>query len=461
MVYITSSSVLISNVSTVTIPSIPDAVFDETQTFTLRDGDSVSVNICITNLGNAPLGDPFYVTLYRDSVDYPATFITTDSISGYIQPGDTACLTVGVRDINPYLPFVQLVVRLNDRAGVFPFQTEECDLSDSIRVRLNPALDLMMRKSATLGGEPYNGFYANPAALLYTDTLLYEIAAVNANLQTDTVFITDTLPPYLEYVVTTATIVGTGVDGTATDVTTSGTPQRNVLTFEVRDLAPYDTARVRFKATPAQGASASQPLYINTAWVEVSDTLHVATNSTYHQGAGISVVLFSATAGGAIYNAGRQALDFRTTPRTGVLVVPDSGYVFAGWSHDAYTSLRGEVIPADSGILRLDSLVIYGNVELRANFVPGVAGQERKDLIPGESGETGETGETGDKVWSHDEILYVRTKKNVTVRLYTPDGILRRRFETITDGVTTLRPGRGIHIVTLNGGTGWKITNNE
>ncbi|MDR1524283.1 MAG: hypothetical protein LBS79_03360, partial [Tannerella sp.] len=65
--------------------------------------------------------------------------------------------------------------------------------------------------------------------------------------------------------------------------------------------------------------------------------------------------------------------------------------------------------------------------------------------------------ETGDKVWANEGTLYIRTEKGVMVRIYTPDGILRRQFVTVADGVTTRRPGQGIHIVTLNGGAGYKV----
>ncbi|MDR1525274.1 MAG: hypothetical protein LBS79_08510, partial [Tannerella sp.] len=273
----------------------------------------------------------------------------------------------------------------------------------------------------------------------------------------DNVIIEDILPPYLNYAGGATIIKGSGTPPSVPS-TQPGVPNRDVLKFTVTVAAPYDTARVSFKATPAQGASASQSLFVNTAYVTVNGTIIVPTNSTYHQGAGVSVVTFSAVAGGSIYNADCQALDYRTSPRAGVLVVPDSGYVFVGWSHDKYLSLRGEVIPADSGIMCLDSLVIYGNVELRANFAPDGAAQEENDLIPGKPGETDET---GDKIWSHDETLYVRTKKDVMVRIYTPDGVLRRQFVTAADGVTTLRPGQGLYIVTLNGGTGCKVIISE
>jgi uncharacterized repeat protein (TIGR02543 family) len=71
-----------------------------------------------------------------------------------------------------------------------------------------------------------------------------------------------------------------------------------------------------------------------------------------------------------IYNAVPQALDYKTTLRPGIVILPDEGYLFSGWSHEDYISLRGEVIPAEKGIMQYDTLTIYGHVELRADFEP-------------------------------------------------------------------------------------------
>ena len=126
---------------------------------------------------------------------------------------------------------------------------------------------------------------------------------------------------------------------------------------------------VTYTATPDAGVAASQPMFINRAWVTVSDTLVVPTgNNTYHQGAGVGIMTFSAGFGGSIYNAVSQALDYRTTARSGVLVVSDEGYKFAGWNHPEYISLRGNRIPANDGIMHYDTLTVYGSVDMHANF---------------------------------------------------------------------------------------------
>jgi uncharacterized repeat protein (TIGR01451 family) len=442
-----------------------DAVFDRAQTTAAYDSDSVWVHVCIVNQGEAVLSSPVYLSLYRGEVS-SAKFIKVDSIMEDVRPGDNACLTIGA-DIaaDPLLPSVQLIVRLNDKgpdsqgAGRYPYQAECETCCDSIETLLNPALARMMEKHATLnGGQPdelrHDGTYGNPVSVLYGDTIEYEITAVNANVSAGTVIIRDTLPTYMEYVASSAQITIAGSGGvsisTGTVSATPGVPELETVRWEIPSVASLASVKVRFEATPKEGASATQPLYVNRAWVQTSDTLYVHTNSTYHQGAGVAIITFSAAGGGSIFNAERQALDYRTTPRAGVVVVPDSGYVFAGWQHDAYVSLRGEQIPAASGVMHLDSLVIYGDVELRANFVPASAADQGKEAVAAHE-------EKGDKVWAHEETLYVRTLKGVEIRVYTPEGILRRHFVAVADGLMTCRLTPGIYLVTLNGGAGYKV----
>jgi hypothetical protein len=195
-------------------------------------------------------------------------------------------------------------------------------------------------------------------------------------------------------------------------------------------------------------------MFVNQAWVIVSDTIKVPTrNSTYHQGAGVSVVTFSAGLGGSIFNISQQALDYKTSPRGDALIVPDSGYVFAGWSHDAYTSLRGATVAAQSGVMSLDTLIIYGDVELRATFLPddAIAKYAAPDAEQEEDAKV-------DRVWSSGETLYVQTANpGSIVRVYTASGVLLRQRTLLSAGTTTFKLLSGIYIVTLNNGAGQKV----
>ncbi|MDR0394462.1 MAG: T9SS type A sorting domain-containing protein, partial [Tannerella sp.] len=103
---------------------------------------------------------------------------------------------------------------------------------------------------------------------------------------------------------------------------------------------------------------------------------------------------------------------------------------------------------------------IYGNVELRAQFVPA------DPKTPDKRNSTGndrnqEDDDTDDNVWANKKTLYIRTKAGVTVRIYTLDGMLQRQFVTTDTGLTTRHLDRGIYIVTLDGSAGRKIVISE
>jgi len=228
-----------------------------------------------------------------------------------------------------------------------------------------------LKKDATLLLTPdsifHRGTLGNPVSVLYGDTILYEITAKNNNQTTSSITIRDTLPLYLDYVPLTAT---TGIGGTVVTGRTTGAFPRDTLRWNFASVLSMDTRTVQFKATPPAGAVASQPMFDNRAWVQVGNLQPTPSNYTYHQGADVSIVTFSAGFGGNIYNSIDQILDYRTTPHSGIVIAPDEGYRFTGWSHPDYLSLRGETIPAKSDIMLYDTLTVYGDVNLHANFAP-------------------------------------------------------------------------------------------
>jgi hypothetical protein len=421
----------------------PNAVPSRPISNLTANGNAITITLGIINNGDAAFGAPIYVTLYKNAA-LPANRIATGSENTRILPGDTGYITVTIPDITAHFPLTNIVIRINDDGVTFPYQTE-CNTNDSEIVFLNPFINRMMKKQATLNNVQQNGTYPNPVSVLYNENIKYDISAVNANLSSgSTMYITDTLPPYLNYCSGSAT-------GGVSQSFTQGTPQQTVLQWKITGLASMVSQTVSYEATPESGVSASQPLFINCAWVRVSDTIFVQTNSTYHQGAGVAVIVFSASSGGSLLNAGQQALDYLTSPRAGILAVPEEGYEFAGWSHDEYMSLRGETIKADSGIMNYGDIVIYGNVELHANFVPA-------------TDKTNETGpvkekvvDNSDKVWANGNNLYIHTTENVIVRIYTIEGTLHRQLTITKDGTTNFHLKRGVYIVTLNNGAGHKV----
>jgi uncharacterized repeat protein (TIGR02543 family) len=235
------------------------------------------------------------------------------------------------------------------------------------------------------------------------------------------------------------------------------------------------------------------------------------------------MVTFSAAYGGSIYNADPQAVDYSTSARAGVLVVPDDGYRFTGWSHDGYIPHRGPAIAAASGIAHYDTLAVYGNVELTARFEPETypiryylndgenasanplaytvesgditlaSPRKAGDVFTGWTGSNGDapqetvtiparsTGERDyyanflysgreasapedaktDNIWSSGNEAYIRTSHAGSIaRIYSPDGVLHAQCTIISAGTTKIRLEQGVYIVTLNNGTGRKIVIN-
>ena len=325
-----------------------------------------------------------------------------------------------------------------------------------VSVTVEACADYEANKSATLLPNTFaeNGAYSNPVSILGNEVIKYTLTAKNTRpYKSVTIVITDTLPAYLEY------------DGSAlpTSVAESSTtapphPSRKVLRWVFDNVAPNASVTASFNATPQSGSVASQPLFINRATASFvrspGDSIHIQTNGTFHQGAGISIMTFSAGLGGDIFNATEQALDYMSTPSSGVIIVPDEGYAFAGWSHDGYTSLRGKVIKAEAGIMHYDTLTVYGNVELHANFVPLEASlndEQEEDV-------TVKSLETEDKVWAVKDELYMQvSKEGSVVKIHTLDGILFNIHTIVSPGISKMKLPRGVYVVTINNEMGKKV----
>jgi hypothetical protein len=301
-------------------------------------------------------------------------------------------------------------------------------------------------KMATLNGVQHNGRYSNPVSVLGNELITYTLRAANpASSHNQSVIIRDVLPAYMK--ADPASVVAPDhIDSTTI-------PNRHILLFERQNVFSHSITTVSFRATPAPGVSASQPLFPNQAWVTTSEfdvpNPQTPTNYTYHHGAGIAMVYFSASPGGSIFGDSGQAVDYRSTALPGVIVAPDSGYYFVGWQHEAYISLRGDSIPAASGIERYEDIEIHGDVELHAVFAPElpkefINPEDKKPLV--------------DKIWSFQNTLYIQTENSGSIaRIYTPSGILYNQRTILPSGIISIKLPAGIYIVTLNNGTGWKV----
>jgi uncharacterized repeat protein (TIGR02543 family) len=495
----------------------PDAHPKSHSSDVISGNNSIIVTIHIENLGAAAIKSPVYVTLYGDTVK-SSRILATNFINREINSGETDELDIIIPDITQLPPFVNVIARVNDNGTTFPYQIE-CDTANNKITLINTLLSQYMEKNATVRITPPvsdKGIYENPVSILYNETIKYEITVINPVANPDIV-IRDTLPPYLRYKSGTA---NPSTPSGVFSITTHGTnPVQDVLTWSIGiNHSASDT--VSFEATTVSGVNASQPLYFNQAWVLLDNTINVPTNYTYHQGAGTSIVTFSAGYGGNIYNADPQVIDYSTSAGTGILVAPDEGYHFVGWSHDDYTSHRGKSIKAQSGIMHYDTLVIFGNVELRANFEPerypiryylngsvndesnpvaytvesapltlaaplkegdvfvgwtGTNGEEPQAIVTIPKGLTGEVAyyanflysgredivpekTKADRIWSAGNEAYIYTSRpGSIVRIFTPNGVLRRQHTILSEGLTKLKLEPGIYIVALNNGAGQKI----
>jgi uncharacterized repeat protein (TIGR01451 family) len=415
----------------------PNVVADTEGSSSARNGSTVQLTVAIVNRGDAAITPPVHITLYKESVA-PANRMLTDSAFVQINPGDTAFITVTIADIIPFQPVFRIIARVNDNGGLFPEQPE-CSMFGNEITFHNPALDLLMKKDAVLNGIVGNGTYPNPHSVLFSEHIEYAITAFNADSHAGKITITDTLPAYLNYVENSA-VPSVGFTQTAT----KEAPVRDILAWTL-NVESMNYATVTFKATPEAGVCASQPLFINSAWIQLNDTLNIQTgNRTYHQGAGVSIVTFSARTGGALYNATPQAVDYRSTLNNRLLIVPDEGYVFAGWSHDDYISLRGETVPAQSGIMHCDTLAIYGSVELVAHFAPASAEGPAAEV-------PNETPVSDDKIWSSGNTLHIKAATPGShIRIYSLSGALVKE----SADTETIPLSKGIYIVTINNGRG-------
>jgi len=316
---------------------------------------------------------------------------------------------------------------------------------DTARVYIN-VYDIWMRAYFCGDEKHNNGTYPNPVSVLYGDTIEYKVSAQNITLADGDVNISDTLPPYLSYVSTTTPA------GFQYGYCDKCNPPRDILSWTLT-LAAGASQEVAYTATPVCGSVASQPFFVNHACISaIWHGSSIRTNRTFHQGAGAATVSFCVTLGGSIYNAESQVIDYRTTPHNGVIIVPEEGYEFVGWSPPAYTSLRGENIPAATGIMNYDTLHIQGNVELTAVFEPANLNKV-PNLVKDE-----DYPDCAETVWAHGNELFVKPDDLPCVlRIYSADGILQKQHIILTKGVASFPLKRGIYIVTLNFGVGKKI----
>jgi hypothetical protein len=116
----------------------PDAKFAETSVLNYYgDGDSLVISTELTNIGDAALNAPFYVSAYKNTVA-AANKMVTDSSMTVLNVEDTIDVNVTIRDFSTYSPLTNIIIRINDKGSAAYVQLE-CDTVTNNVFEFNPA----------------------------------------------------------------------------------------------------------------------------------------------------------------------------------------------------------------------------------------------------------------------------------------------------------------------------------
>jgi len=85
--------------------------------------DSAVVTGCITNIGDAALQAPIYVTFYKNDT-IAANIISLTTLQKNLQVDSTLCFKFTIKNINNYAPYKSIWISINDRNGVYPYQAQ-------------------------------------------------------------------------------------------------------------------------------------------------------------------------------------------------------------------------------------------------------------------------------------------------------------------------------------------------
>ena len=102
------------------------------------NGDSAVFNGCVTNTGSAALLMPVFVTYYKNDT-ISANIIAIDSISSSLSKDSTLCFRFAIRNLNRFAPLSSVWISVNDRNGVYPYQTQ-CMVNGRYQVNLTDCL---------------------------------------------------------------------------------------------------------------------------------------------------------------------------------------------------------------------------------------------------------------------------------------------------------------------------------
>ena len=86
-------------------------------------GDSLLITVKFKNDGDAAIGPPVHVSVYKDAIS-TANFMATNSVNVMVLPGKTGECTIKIENVSSFKPYDKLVIRLNDDGSGTPVQRE-------------------------------------------------------------------------------------------------------------------------------------------------------------------------------------------------------------------------------------------------------------------------------------------------------------------------------------------------
>ncbi|MDR3246814.1 MAG: GEVED domain-containing protein, partial [Prevotellaceae bacterium] len=117
-------------------------------------GDSLVINVQVSNVGDAAIQAPFYIAVYKNTVA-AGTAIGIGVLSETVLPGETKTAAVVIHDVSTRLPIDNLIVRLNDNGSATYIQPE-CQ-GDLGNIEIKPFAELLIAhndKAITIAETP-------------------------------------------------------------------------------------------------------------------------------------------------------------------------------------------------------------------------------------------------------------------------------------------------------------------
>jgi hypothetical protein len=128
---------------------LPNIVWDTEPTVTATiSNDSLRIEGCIKNIGDAALQPPIYITFYKNDTlfsNIPTNIIKLDSLSTSLLPDSTRCFTFTFKNLDSMLPSLSSMwISVNDKEGDYTYQ-KQCETNGRFEIEIPRAKDDYMQ----------------------------------------------------------------------------------------------------------------------------------------------------------------------------------------------------------------------------------------------------------------------------------------------------------------------------